>query len=64
LLVGWGAFNIVEGVVDHHLLTVHHVRDDVADPLAWDVSFLAISAVLLSIGLALLRTRQPNREPN
>jgi uncharacterized membrane protein len=55
LLVGWGAFNIVEGVVDHHLLTVHHVRDDVADSLAWDLSFLGVSVVLLLIGLALLR---------
>ena len=55
LLVGWGAFNIVEGVVDHHLLTVHHVRDDVADSLAWDLSFLGISALLLGIGLALVR---------
>ncbi|MGE0511728.1 MAG: DUF2243 domain-containing protein [Acidimicrobiia bacterium] len=57
LLVGWGAFNIVEGVVDHHLLTVHHVRDDVADPLAWDLSFLGSSVVLLLIGTALVRRR-------
>jgi uncharacterized membrane protein len=57
LLVGWGAFNIVEGVVDHHLLTLHHVRDDVADPLVWDLSFLGISAVLLLFGVALVRHR-------
>ena len=55
LLVGWGAFNIVEGVVDHHLLTVHHVRDDVDDPLIWDLGFLGISIVLLLTGLALVR---------
>ena len=55
LLVGWGVFNIVEGGANHHLLTVHHVRDDVADSLAWDLSFLAVSVVLLLIGLALVR---------
>lgn len=55
LLVGWAVFNIVEGIVDHHLLTVHHVRDDVADPLAWDLAFLGVSVVLLVIGLALVR---------
>ncbi len=55
LLVGWAAFNLVEGVVDHHLLTVHHVRDDVSDPLAWDLAFLGVSVVLLVIGLALVR---------
>ena len=27
LLVGWGLFNLVEGVVDHHILTIHHVRE-------------------------------------
>jgi uncharacterized membrane protein len=55
LLVGWGAFNIIEGVVDHHLLTIHHVRDDVADPLGWDLSFLGISVVFLVVGVALVR---------
>jgi len=36
-------------------LTVHHVRDDVADPLAWDLAFLGVSVVLLGIGLVLVR---------
>jgi uncharacterized membrane protein len=26
LLMGWGAFDLVEGVVDHHILGLHHVR--------------------------------------
>ncbi len=56
LLIGWATFNLVEGVVDHHLLRVHHVRDDVADPLPWDLAFLAISAVLLGVGVALLKS--------
>jgi len=32
VLAGWGIFNLVEGTVDHHLLEVHHVRDDVGAP--------------------------------
>lgn len=39
---------IVEGLVDHHLLTVHHVRDDVADPLWRDAAFLGFGAGLMS----------------
>jgi len=39
LLAGWGSFNLVEGVVDHHVLRVHHVRDDVPEPLPWDLGF-------------------------
>ena len=62
LLVGWGAFNIIEGAVDHHLLAVHHVRDDVADPLGWDLSFLGISIVLLVVGVVLVRRGLP-RDP-
>lgn len=27
LLAGWGAFNLVEGLIDHQLLGIHHVRD-------------------------------------
>jgi uncharacterized membrane protein len=55
LLAGWGAFNLVEGIVDHHLLRIHHVRDDVADPLPWDLGFLAFGAVLVVVGVLLVR---------
>jgi uncharacterized membrane protein len=47
LLAGWGAFNLVEGIVDHQLLGIHHVRDDLGGPLSWDLGFLAFGAVLL-----------------
>jgi uncharacterized membrane protein len=58
LLAGWGIFNLVEGVVDHHILTIHHVRDDVSDPLWWDLGFLAFGALLVAIGLALRRSER------
>jgi uncharacterized membrane protein len=55
LLAGWGAFNLAEGLVDHHLLGIHHVRDDLGGPLGWDLAFLALGALLLVAGLALGR---------
>ena len=55
LLAGWGAFNLVEGLVDHHLLGIHHVRDDLGGPLAWDLGFLGLGLLLLSGGWALYR---------
>jgi uncharacterized membrane protein len=56
LLAGWGAFNLVEGTVNHQLLGIHHVRDDLGGPWTWDLGFLVLGAVLLVVGLALARS--------
>jgi uncharacterized membrane protein len=53
LLVGWGMFNIIEGLIDHQLLGLHHVHPG-AGQVAWDVGFIVVSAVLVSIGAVLL----------
>lgn len=58
LLMGWGLFNLVEGVVDHLVLGVHHVRTDRAQ-LAWDFGFLVLGLVQLAVGAALVRRRRP-----
>ena len=50
LLAGWGLFNLVEGLIDHQLLGVHHVRDDLGGPIGWDLAFLALGAGLLLAG--------------
>jgi uncharacterized membrane protein len=56
LLAGWGAFNLVEGLVDHQILGIHHVRDDLGAPLGWDLGFLAFGVALIAVGLALARS--------
>jgi uncharacterized membrane protein len=56
VLAGWGIFNVVEGVVDHQLLGVHHVRDDLGGPVSWDLGFLVFSALLVVGGWALYRS--------
>ena len=55
LLVGWGTFNVVEGIVDHHLLGLHHVKEGATKLLAWDLGFLAWGAMMLVGGLVLMR---------
>ena len=56
LLAGWGAFNVVEGLIDHQLLGLHHVRDDLGAPLGWDIAFPASGVLLTAVGAALVRT--------
>lgn len=63
VLAGWGIFNLVEGVVDHQILGIHHVRDDLGGPLAWDLGFLVLGAILLAGGLLLYRTSPPPEGP-
>ena len=54
LLLGWGLFNLVEGLVNHHLLHLHHVRET-SDHLAYDLAFLASGVALVGVGLWLIR---------
>jgi uncharacterized membrane protein len=54
ILVGWGLFNLVEGILDHHILGIHHVRGG-PDQLWWDLGFLALGLVLMALGWLLQR---------
>lgn len=58
-LAGWGGFDLVEAVVNHHLLNLHHVRAG-PDQLLWDLAFLASGVLLLAAGVRLMR-RAPAR---
>jgi uncharacterized membrane protein len=59
MLAGWGAFNLIEGLVDHQILGVHHVRDDIGAPLGWDLAFLASGVILIALGwLVAQRSRE------
>jgi uncharacterized membrane protein len=42
-------------VVDHQVLGVHHVRDDLGGPLGWDLGFLAFGLLLIAAGVWLQR---------
>lgn len=50
LLLGWGLFNIVEGLIDHHLLELHFVKQVSGNPDVWNFLFLGISVMMLIIG--------------
>lgn len=57
-IAGWGVFNLVEGLVDHQILGIHHVRDDLGGPLSWDIGFLIFGVALVVAGWLLQRAGQ------
>lgn len=55
LLVGWGGFNLVEGIIDHQILGIHYVRQ-VPEYMAYNLTFLAVGGVVLILfGWVLMR---------
>lgn len=55
-LLGAGAFNLVEGIVNHHLLQAHHVKPG-PNQFLYDISYDIFALLLLTIGWILLRRR-------
>lgn len=64
--LGWGLFNLIEGLINHHLLTLHHVRHSGADALPYDIAFLVFGVILVGGGYWLLTTASPaaDRDPH
>jgi uncharacterized membrane protein len=61
LLFGAGLFNVIEGLIDHQLLGIHHVKPG-ANEVIYDVGFLAIGALVAGIGWVLMRSA-PKPDP-
>jgi uncharacterized membrane protein len=59
LILGWGLFNLTEGLIDHHLLGLHHVRDLPLHLPVYDWLFLLIGgAGFIMLGLRMYRNRE------
>ena len=57
VLSGAGWFNLVEGVIDHQILGIHHVKPG-PNQLVWDLGFLAIGALLVVVGWKISQSEQ------
>jgi uncharacterized membrane protein len=57
MLMGFGTFNLVEGIVDHHVLGIHHVNERVPREqwMYWDIGFLIWGGAMLIGGWFLVR---------
>jgi uncharacterized membrane protein len=58
MLAGWGIFNVVEGLIDHEILGIHHVRYG-PHMVAWDMAFLVFGAILILVGWTIARRGTP-----
>jgi uncharacterized membrane protein len=60
LLLGFGSWHLVDGVLSHLLLGIHRVRLDSPNPLLWDlIWFAAFGVVPVLAGWLLLRRGRP-----
>lgn len=60
MVAGWGVFNLVEGVINHHILHIHHVIEG-PNHLPWDIAFLVSGVAMIVIGWAMFE-RKPEAE--
>ena len=51
--IGAGMFNIIEGILSHHLLQIHHVKPGIHQ-LAWDLGFIGAGVLSAVIGWLIL----------
>lgn len=58
MIFGWGIFNLIEGLIDHHLLNIHHVRDMPAHVPMYDWAFLLVGGLgFIILGLIVGREK-------
>lgn len=53
MLLGWGLFNLVEGIINHHILHIHHVIEGPGH-LPADLAFLVFGGALVGGGIAMI----------
>lgn len=54
ILMGGGLFNLVEGIIDHHILQIHHVVERLGQS-AWDLAFLGSGVFFITLGWIFMR---------
>jgi uncharacterized membrane protein len=57
ILLGFGIFNVVEGLIDHEILGIHHVNETVSPDqyFYWDIGFLIWGALMVVLGWLIWR---------
>jgi uncharacterized membrane protein len=59
VLLGFGLFNVIEGLVDHQILGLHHDNETVPRDqwIFWDMGFLVWGVAMIVAGRMMTRTK-------
>lgn len=63
MIAGWGLFNLVEGIINHQILGLHHVVEAARNKLPPDLAFLASGVLFLVVGWALIHAGRHDAAP-
>jgi uncharacterized membrane protein len=55
-LIGFGVWHLTDAVLNHWLLGLHHIKDDSAHRLSWDLAFFALGLICVVLGILLCRS--------
>ncbi len=55
MLAGWGFFNVIEGLIDHQILGIHHVLPGHPHQFLWDMLFLTSGLLFVFLGERIIR---------
>jgi uncharacterized membrane protein len=61
--IGFGAWHLLDAVVNHWALRLHRIRQDAAEPLAWDLVFFGLGLAAVVLGWRLLSRGPGPRRP-
>ncbi len=62
MTMGAGAFNLLEGLIDHQLLGLHHVKPASPNWLLYDIGYLISGVILIIIGFSYVKLKIDNRK--
>lgn len=61
LLIGFGAWHLVDAILSHWVLGIHRIKSDSSDPLFWDILWLVAFGLLPMLIGWFLRPSGPSR---
>lgn len=61
MLMGYGVFNFVEGLIDHHILHLHHVAETLGVSV-YDYAFLASGVIMFWAGWSMVASGKKDEQ--